>query len=101
MTDPRIDKLIAYARSALERHGFDHTVAFDFGDDGRVRVDGPAGRVDRSDATADCELRVAFEDFLAISEGRLDPAKAYLRGKLEIDGDLGVALEIARRLAAR
>ncbi len=101
MTDARVLQLIDRARQALKRDGFDKVVAFDFGSEGRVRVDGPAGVVGLSGGAADCELAVSLDDFLAMADGRLDPAKAFLRGRFKVSGDMGVALDLARRLAAR
>ena len=35
---------------------------------------------------ADCSVSCRYDDALAICEGRLDPAVAYMRGDLKLDG---------------
>lgn len=81
-----------------EEGGFARRVTFDFGADGVIHVDGPAGEVREVAAEDDCRVTVSLDDFTALAKGVLDPAKAFLRGKIKIDGDLGLALELARRL---
>jgi putative sterol carrier protein len=69
-------------------------VKFDFGPAGRIMLDGVAGQVTREDGPADATLEVSFEDFVAMAEGRLDPTTAFLQNKLNVAGDMRVAVEL-------
>lgn len=101
MSGERFDKVLAKARAALGlAGGFDRRVTLDFGPDGAVHVDGPAGTVEAAPSPADCTVRVKLDDFIAIAKGALDPARAYLSGQLKVEGDFGLAIELARRMRA-
>ena len=69
-------------------------VKFDFGDEGKVFLDGVAGAVSQEDAAADTTLKIKLEDFMAMAEGKLDPTAAFMQGKLRVDGDMGVAMQL-------
>jgi predicted lipid carrier protein YhbT len=44
--------------------------------------------------TAECEVRVALEDLIAIVKGELNPQLAFLQGRVKLSGDLGGALRL-------
>jgi len=44
----------------------------------------------------DCILKVSGEDFIAISDGSLDPVAAFTKGKLKIEGSIDKALEFSK-----
>ena len=48
------------------------------------------GGVDRPDAT----FTVKGKDWLAIAEGRLDSMKAFMTGKLKVNGDMMLAMKV-------
>ena len=51
----------------------------------------------------DCEVRMDSEDFMDIVEGRVSPREAFLSGKVEVHGDIGLVLalgELIQRKAA-
>ena len=53
----------------------------------------PGGKVTAgASAAARCVVSASDQDMLGILTGRLNPQMAYLSGKLEIDGDIGLAL---------
>lgn len=69
-------------------------VKFDFGDAGKIFLDGAAGKVSRDDAAADTTIKVKLEDFVDMAGGKLDPTAAFMQGKLRVEGDMGVAMQL-------
>jgi putative sterol carrier protein len=69
-------------------------VKFDFGDSGKIFLDGTANKVSSEDAAADTTIKVKLEDFVAMAEGQLDPTAAFMQGKLRVEGDMGVAMQL-------
>lgn len=48
----------------------------------------------------DCELRCAFSVLLQILSGNLNPRRAFLDGRLRVNGDIGLALCLQDFIAA-
>ncbi len=69
-------------------------VKFDFGDAGKIFLDGGAGKVSAEDAAADTTIKVKLEDFVDMASGKLDPTSAFMQGKLKVEGDMGVAMQL-------
>ncbi len=74
---------------------FNHTVKFDFGDDGLIFVDGNENTVSNDDGDADCTIKMSLENFEKMSSGDLDPTTAFMMGKLKVSGDMGVAMKLS------
>ncbi|MFP5399674.1 MAG: SCP2 sterol-binding domain-containing protein [Gammaproteobacteria bacterium] len=78
--------------------GLNATLKFDCGDDGIVFVDGKSipNSVDNDDKDADCTVGISLDDLTAMLEGDLEPATAFMTGKLKVSGDMSVALKLQR-----
>jgi putative sterol carrier protein len=50
--------------------------------------------ITESDAPADCVVRTDERTFLRIVRGEQSPMGAYMRGKVKVEGDLGLALRL-------
>ncbi|WP_439532107.1 SCP2 sterol-binding domain-containing protein [Polymorphobacter sp.] len=72
------------------------SVKFDFGDDGIVRIDDTVSPavVDNANAPTDCTVRVSISDFVDIAQGKQNPQMAFMMGKLKVEGDMSVALQL-------
>lgn len=82
------------AQAALGGGGFTNKVKFDFGGDGKLFIDGAAGKATNDDGDADATINVSFPDFVALAQGSLDPMSAFMTGKLKVAGDMGVAMKL-------
>jgi putative sterol carrier protein len=78
--------------------GIAKVIKFDFGSDGIVRVDGASSPniVDNEDSGADCTVKVTMSDFLDIASGKQNPQMAFMMGKLKIEGDMGIAMQLGK-----
>ena len=76
--------------------GLGASLKFDFGDDGIVFLDATQvpNVVTNDDAEAQCTVKMAMEDFIAMTQGELDGMTAFMTGKLKIEGDMGVAMKL-------
>ncbi len=50
--------------------------------------------VRQSDEEAECTIRVATEDFMAIRDGSLDGMQAFMMGQIQVEGDMGLAMKL-------
>lgn len=73
------------------------TVKFVFnGGEGSVFLDGNnANEISQEDKEADCTVEVDLADFNDMLTGDLDPTSAFMGGKMQIDGDMSVAMKLA------
>ena len=50
--------------------------------------------VREGDEDADCVMSLASEDFEAIASGDLDGMQAFMLGKIQVEGDMGLAMKL-------
>ena len=70
------------------------TVKLDFGGDGTVMLDGKTEAVSEADGDADTVIKVAWEDWQAMTDGTLDGMTAFMTGKLKVEGDMSNAMQL-------
>ena len=88
-------ELTAKAAAAVANGSdFKKKVKFDFGDVGKLLIDGVAGTADNSDGDADATIKVDWDDFAKISTGAMDATMAFMQGKLKVEGDMSVAMQL-------
>jgi len=75
-------------------------VKLDFGSEqGVVLLDGVANAVTEEDDPADTTIKVAWEDWEAMRDGKLDGMTAFMQGKLRVEGDMSNAMQLQGVLA--
>jgi len=77
-------------------NGFNHTVTFDFEDDGCVFVDATQSPaiVVMEDKDAEVRITTSLDTFSKILDGTQDPNIAFMMGKLKVSGSMGLALKL-------
>jgi hypothetical protein len=77
--------------------GLGKTVKLDLGDAGKIFIDGASvpNAVSNEDKPADATVSMSWDDFMALSDGQLDPMMAFMQGKLKIAGDMMIAQKLA------
>lgn len=71
-----------------------NTLKFNMGGE-CIYIDGNNGNaVSTDDKDADCTISVDKDDFIALSNGDLNPMMAFMSGKIKVDGDMSVAMKL-------
>lgn len=83
-------------REKVAASDFAHVLKFDCGEDGVVVIDHQ--QVTTTDREAECTLRLSSKNLEKLLRGKLNPAMAVATGKVKIDGDMSVALQLAKLL---
>ena len=73
---------------------FSRSVKLDLGSDGVIVVDG--NTVSTTDGDADCTIKLSKENLEEMMAGELNPTMAYMSGKLKIEGDMTVAMQLSQ-----
>ncbi|MEM6633986.1 MAG: acyl-CoA dehydrogenase family protein, partial [Bacteroidota bacterium] len=87
--------LVGMQEKAVTAKPLGKTLKFDFGKE-QLFIDGTTdqNQVNASNNPADCTINVSKGDFLELVSGKLDPMNAVMTGKVQIDGDMGVAMKL-------
>jgi putative sterol carrier protein len=76
------------------------TVKLDFGGEGSVILDGQSNQVrDDGDGVADTTIKVGWDDWQQMADGKLDGMTAFMTGKLKVEGDMSNAMQLQGVLA--
>ena len=80
--------------------GLAATLKFDCGADGTIFIDGKStpNSVSNSADSADCNVGMTLANLAAIIQEELEPATAFMTGKLKVTGDMSVAMRLQRVL---
>ncbi len=79
--------------------GLAKSLKLDFKGEGFIHVAGT--QVTNDDAPADCTVVISREDLESLVRGELDPMAAMMRGRLRIQGDMAVAMNLQSMLRTR
>lgn len=100
---PQTSNVIDAAVTALSARlsaGFDGSAKFVIPGEGAIVIDGAGVRADPTgDEAADVTMTADTEVFQAILAGSLSPTTAFMSGKLAIDGDMGMAMQLGAVLS--
>ncbi len=92
-----LEKAAAALNEKLAGGAFDASAKFAIADLGAIVLDADGARV--SDEDADVTLSADADTFEQILSGEMNPTGAFMSGKLSVDGDMGVAMQLASVLA--
>ncbi len=76
---------------------FDSVAKFVITDEGAIMIDEDGVRA--GDEDAEVTLTASRETFEGIMNGDVNPATAFMMGKLKIDGSMGVAMQLGQKLS--
>ncbi|WP_405405739.1 SCP2 sterol-binding domain-containing protein [Paracoccus sp. Ld10] len=76
---------------------FDSVAKFVIADEGAIMIDEDGVRA--GDEEAEVTLTASRETFEGIMNGDVNPATAFMMGKLKIDGSMGVAMQLGQKLS--
>ncbi len=80
-----------------ENSGLGKVVKIDFGDAGKILIDGASvpNTVTNDDGPADTTVQISVDDLMGLKNGTLDPMMAFMTGKLKVQGDIAIAQRLA------
>jgi putative sterol carrier protein len=81
-----------------EDSGLGATLKFDCGADGVIVIDGASSpnTVDNTDRATDCTIALGIDTLAEMLSGELNPMNAFMTGKMQVTGDMGVALKLQK-----
>jgi putative sterol carrier protein len=91
-----IDAAVA-ALSKRMSGGFDGVAKFVVPGEGALMIDGSGVRA--GDEEADVTLTADADTFKAILDGDLNPTMAFMSGRLAVDGNMGLAMQLGSALS--
>ncbi|WP_223423727.1 SCP2 sterol-binding domain-containing protein [Tateyamaria pelophila] len=92
-----LNEAVVVLNEKLEGADFSGTAKFVVEGEGAIFIDGDGAQV--SDHDADVTLSADADTFSSILNGETNPTSAFMTGKLTVDGDMGIAMQLASALA--
>ncbi|QJF50706.1 SCP2 sterol-binding domain-containing protein [Roseobacter ponti] len=92
-----VNEAVVALNEKLSGADFGGTAKFDIAGEGSIMMDSTGARA--GDEPADVTLTADVDTFRAILEGETNPTSAFMTGKLSVDGDMGMAMQLASALA--
>ena len=77
--------------------GFSGTAKFVIEGEGALMLDASGARA--GDEAADVTLTADVETFQGMLSGDVNPTMAFMQGKLSVDGDMGLAMQLGAALS--
>ena len=76
--------------------GLGASLKFECGDDGVIVIDGASGTntVDNTNRDTDCTITCSIDTLGELISGELSPTTAFMTGRIQVGGDMGVALKL-------
>ena len=91
-----VDAAVA-ALNAKMANGFAGSAKIIIKEEGAILLDASGARA--GDGDADVTLTASAETFKGILDGNVNPTAAYMIGKLSVDGNMGLAIQLASALS--
>ena len=92
-----ITTAVAAMNEKLGGEGLEGSAKFVIEDEGAIVIDANGARA--GDDDTDVTLTASRDTFESILAGDLDPAAAFMSGRLSVDGDMGMAMKLGSVLA--
>ena len=87
-----LEQLTNDIRDKVSGGGIEESVKFDLGDDGTIFLQG--SEVSNDNGDADCTIKMSAEDLADMLSGDLNPTAAFKGGKMQVEGDMSVAMKL-------
>ena len=91
-----IESIAAKIGERVAGSGFGSSVKFDLKGAGVIVIDGTG--VSTTDRDADCTITMSLDDFESLVAGELNPTAAFMQGKMKVEGDMAVAMQLGQLL---
>lgn len=94
-----LDQALSALNAKISGAGMDGSAKFVINGEGALMIDGDGVRIAEESEEADVTMSADADVFEGILSGGIDPASAFMGGKLSVDGDMGKAMQLASVLA--
>ncbi len=91
-----VDKAVAALNTKLAG-GFAGSAKIVIKNEGAILLDATGARA--GDEDADVTLTASADTFIGILEGTVNPTAAFMMGKLSVDGNMGLAIQLGSALS--